>query len=82
MYRSEELRDAPATKTTQIIFKLLSLARARGVQHYLGQKGSPMLMSMIGFQYDKFNLLEWMHNVKCVFDNFFDLLVGLNDYGN
>ena len=41
-----------------------------------------MLMTMIGFQYDKLNLLEWMHNVKCVFDNFADLLVGLNDYGN
>ena len=68
-------------KTTQTIFKLLTLARARGVEHYLGQKGPPMLTTMDGFQYDKFNLLEWMHNLKCAFDNFVDLLVGRKDNG-
>ena len=38
-----------------------------------------MLMSLRGFMYDRFNLLEWMHNVKCAFDNFRDLLVGRQD---
>ena len=33
-------------------------------------------MALKGFRYDRFNLLEWMHNVKCAFDNFLDLLVG------
>ena len=75
-YRNEETRTAPATKTTQTLFKFLAVARRLGVQHYLGQKGPPMLMSLRGFMYDRFNLLEWMHNVKCSFDNCLDLLVG------
>ena len=49
--------------------------------HYLGQKGTPMLMTMSGFKYDRFNLLEWMHNIKCAFDNFLDMLVGRDDGG-
>lgn len=80
-FRNEEERAAPATKTTQIIFKFLALARRLGVEHYLGQKGTPMLMSMSGFKYDRFNLLEWMHNIKCAFDNFLDMLVGRDDGG-
>ena len=75
-FRNEESRPAPATKTTQTLFNFLMLARRLGVQHYFGQKGPPMLMSLAGFQYDRFNLLEWMHNLKCSFDNFLDLLVG------
>ena len=80
-FRNEEVRTAPATKTTQIIFKFLAQARRLAVQHYLGQKGPPMLMAMLGFKYDRFNLLEWMHNIKCAFDNFLDMLVGRDDRG-
>ena len=81
-YRREERRPAPATKTTQTLFKFLMVARRLGVDHYFGQKGPPMLMSMAGFKYDRFNLLEWMHNLKCSFDNFLDLLVGRHDDTN
>ena len=80
-FRNEETRPAPATKTTQTLFTYLSLARRLGVEHYLGQKGPPMLMSLRGFKYDRFNLLEWMHNLKCSFDNLLDLLVGREDGG-
>jgi len=55
-FRNEELRPPPATKTTQTIFKLVSMARRLRVHHYLGQKGPPMLMAMKGFKYDRFNL--------------------------
>ena len=78
-FRNEEARPRPATKTTQTIFTFLALLSSLGVEHYLGQKGPPMLMSMRGFKYDRFNILEWMHNLKCAFDNFLDLLVGRED---
>ena len=45
----------------------------------LGQKGRPLLSSLRGFKYEKFNLLEWMNNLDCVFDNFLELLVGTSD---
>ena len=80
-FRGAEMRAAPETKTTQTIFKLIAQARLNQVQHYLGQKGPPMLMSMSGFKYDRFNLLEWMHNLKCAFDNITDLLIGCDDRG-
>lgn len=75
-FRNEETRTAPAKKTTQTIFTFLAFVRQLGVEHYLGQRGPPMLMSMQGFKYECFNILEWMHNLKCAFDNFCDLLVG------
>lgn len=80
-FRNDETRSAPATKTTQTIFKYITMARRLSVQHYLGQKGPPMLMTMLGFKYDKFVLLEWMHNLKCSFVCFLDFLVGRDDGG-
>ena len=80
-FRGAEVWAAPETKTTQTIFKLIAQARLLAVQHYLGQKGPPMLMGLLGFKYDRFNLLEWMHNLKCAFDNFNDMLVGRDDNG-
>ena len=79
VYRNEEARARPTTKTTQTIFTTLALVRRLGVEHYLGQKGPPMLMSLQGFKYDRFNILEWMHNIKCSFDNVLELLVGRDD---
>lgn len=78
-FRNEETRPPPKTKTTQTLFTFLSFVRTLGVEHYLGQKGPPMMTYLRGFQYDKFNILEWMHNVKCAFDNCLDLLVGRRD---
>ena len=75
-FRNEERRPRPTTKTTQTIFTTLALVRQLGVEHYLGQKGPPMLMSLLHFKYDRFNILEWMHNLKCAFDNFLGLLAG------
>ena len=80
-FRNEELQEAPPKKTTQTVFKLATQARARRVTHYLGQKGLPMLMAMLNFRYDRFNVLEWMHNLKCSFDNFVDMLIGRDDNG-
>ena len=75
-FAKQEPRSAPNIKTTQTIFQLLTMVRRLQVQHYLGQKGPPMLMSMNNFKYEYFNILEWMHNLKCAFDNILDLLVG------
>ena len=36
-----------------------------------------MLISMKGFKYEKFNLLEWMHNLGRAWDNLLNFLVGL-----
>ena len=52
------------------------MLRLGGIKHVLGQKGPIMLRKYQAIEYSKFNLLEWMHNLKCVFDNTMDLLVG------
>ena len=75
-FRNVEARGPPAIKTTQSIFKLVALARARNVTHFLGQKGPPMFSTLSGFRYHFFNPIEWMHNLARAFDNFNDLLVG------
>ena len=78
-FRNREERAAPLMKTTQSVFANATLARARGLTHFLGQKGRPLLGSLRGFNYQKFNLLEWMHNLACAFDNLLELLVGTFD---
>ena len=75
-FRNEETRGAPAPKTSQDLFKYVALKNRRGVEHVLGQKGPIMLHKYLTMEYAKFNLLEWMHNLKCSFDNTMDLLVG------
>ena len=75
-YSSSELRGPPKNLTTQDLFKLCAQRRLRGIEHLLGQKGPIMLRKYLGMEYSKFNVLEWMHNCKCAFDFFLDLLVG------
>lgn len=75
-YHNEETRSEPRLKTTQTLFNYATLAEERGVTHYLGQKGPPLLASLDYFKYEKFNILEWMHNLKRTFECFLDLLVG------
>jgi len=75
-YQDEERRDEPEPKTTQTLFNYASLAEERGVVHYLGQKGPPLLATLENFKYEKFNILEWMHNLKRTYECFMDLLVG------
>ena len=75
-FYNEETRTAPAVKTSQILFKYDALRRRHGVQHFLGQKGPIMLHKYLTMEYAKFNLLEWMHGMKCVFDNTLDFLIG------
>ena len=77
-FRNDEARPEPSTKTTQSIFKLATLAKVHNVTHYLGQKGRPMFVTLSGFHYDKFNPVEWMHNLARTFDNLNDLLVGVD----
>ena len=78
-FRSREERAVPGIKTTQSVFTNSTIARARSLTHYLGQKGRPLLSSMTGFNYEKLNLLEWMHNLARAFDNFLEILVGTVD---
>lgn len=75
-YRNAESRTPPAVKTSQTLFNYVARARHHGVEHYLGQKGPIMLHKYLTMEYSRFNLLEWMHNLKCAFDNWMDLLVG------
>ena len=75
-YCKEERREEPGTKTTQTLFNYVSIAEDRGVTHYLGQKGHPLLATLENFKYEKFNILEWMHNLKRTYECFLDLLVG------
>ena len=65
-----------AIKTTQSVFNNVTMARRGGVEHFLGQKGPPMLHTLTGFNYEKFNLLEWMHNLARAFNCFLNLMVG------
>ena len=76
-FYNNETRGAPKLKTTQMLFNLLALRRRHRVTHYLGQKGPPMLVSMKGFKYEKFNLLEWMHNLGRTWDCLLNFLVGI-----
>ena len=75
-YRDEERREEPGLKTTQTLINHVSIAKEAGVSHYPGQKGPPLLATLDNFKYDKFNILEWMHNLKRTFECFLDLLVG------
>ena len=75
-FRTNETRTAPADKTSQILFKYAELQRRRKVEHFLGQKGPIMLRRYLTMEYARFNLLEWMHNVKCTFDCIMDFIVG------
>ena len=52
---------------------------ARGREHYLGQKGPPLMRSLSNFSYEHFNILEWMHNLARAHDNFLELLIGRGD---
>lgn len=75
-FRNREERGQPPEKTTQSVFKNSHIARVRDLLHFLGQKGRPMLSSLRGFNYERFNLLEWMHNMARAYDNILELLVG------
>lgn len=75
-FRIDETRSHPPKKTTQYVLMCAMLAERRGVEHYLGQKGPPILRSLRDFSYEKFNILEWMHNLARAFDNYLELLVG------
>ena len=81
-FRNHEVRHHPPMKTTQDIFNYATMAKQRDVEHYLGQKGFPMYRSLAGWRYEKFNLLEWMHNLARTFDNYQNLLVGKPDDPN
>ena len=71
-----ERRTAPTVKTSQHIFKYVTLANRLNVQHYLGHKGEPMLNTYRGMEYSRFNILEWMHNMARAYDNFMAFLTG------
>ena len=75
-FHNDEVRGAPPIKTSQTIFNYNALRRRRNVTHVLGQKGEMMLSSYIGLKYESFNLLEWMHNMACAYDNFIKFLTG------
>ncbi len=79
VFRNHEQRAAPTMKTTQSVFANATIARARSLTHFLGQKGRPLLSSLHGFKYDRFNLLEWMHNLARAFENLLEFLVGTSD---
>ena len=72
----EERRPEPAIKTSQIIFKYDAIRRLRGVEHFCGQKGPIMMRKYKCLEYSRFNLLEWMHGIKCLCVNVFDFLLG------
>jgi hypothetical protein len=48
VFRNTEVREEPLLKTTQRILHLDFLRRRNNLDHYLGQKGPPMLMSLKG----------------------------------
>ena len=75
-FRNQENRRPARIKTTQTLFNCATRARQLSLEHFLGQKGFPLFRNLRGWQYDKFNLLEWMHNMARAFDNFQNLLVG------
>ena len=75
-FHREERRSAPENKTSQILFKYNAMRLARGVEHFCGQKGPEMLHKYLNMEYLRFNLLEWMHGIKCTCVNIFDFLLG------
>ncbi len=38
-------------------------AKQLGYEHYLGQKGIPMLASLGNYSYEGMNIPDWMHNL-------------------
>ena len=51
-------------KTTAIVCHAAVKAKDEFYTHYLGQKGLPMFASLDNFDYQSFNLPEWMHNLS------------------
>jgi len=78
-YHGAESRSAPPIKTSQTLFNYNVLRTQRNVVHVRGQKGEIMLSSYRGMEYRNFNVLDWMHNMKCAFDCFMAFLVGNKD---
>ena len=72
----EEHRREPKLKTSQTLFKYDAMRKARGVEHFCGQKGPVMLSKYLCMEYARFNLLEWMYGIKCACVNIFDFLLG------
>ena len=55
---------ADAKKTTVFVHYAATKAEDEHYAHYLGQKGLPMFASLYNFDYEKFNIPDWMHNVS------------------
>lgn len=51
-------------KTTAFVHHAAAKAKDESYDHYLGQKGLPMFASLDNFDYKKFNLPDWMHNLS------------------
>ena len=51
-------------KTTAFVCHAATKAKDEAYMHYLGQKGLPMFASLDNFDYQRFNLPEWMHNLS------------------
>ena len=57
-------------------------AAAQDIEHFLGQKGLPMLASLVGFNYERSNMhRDWMHNLARVFVNVLSTVVGAGGQG-
>lgn len=48
-------------KTTAVVCHAAAKVMDQSLQHFLGQKGPPMLVTLDNYSYEKFNIIDWMH---------------------
>ena len=76
-----EERSAPIGKDTEYVLSCATYAAAQDIEHFLGQKGLPMFASLVGFNYERSNIADWMHNLARVFVNVLSTVVGAGGQG-
>ncbi len=63
-------------KDTAFVHTAARRASRGGYEHYLGQKGLPLFMSLSNFSYEGMNIVDWMHNCAGLYKWIMKTIVG------
>ena len=63
-------------KDTVFVHTAARRAIGDGYEHYLGQKGFPMFVTLPNYSYEKMNIVDWMHNCAGLYKWMMKVIVG------
>ena len=75
-YPTAELAGPPKLKNTVFVHTAALQALNGGYEHYLGQKGHPMLSGLINYSYEDMMIFDWMHGLSGLFKWAMKIVVG------